>query len=233
MSSHIHCGPPSCAVRDGDSSVDRVDELATSLMTSWFDCCHRARIALGPATAMGERLVMAYTEPHRHYHGLAHISACLELVRQAPLTDAELVMAELALWFQDAVYDPRASDNEQRSAELASAWIDEVGAEGAEEVAALIAMTKGHVLPDAASRTMQVVHDIDLSILGADPVEYERYVADIRAEYAWLSDHDFAAGRAAVLEAFLRADAIFALPGYRSALEASARRNLTHELGRY
>ena len=210
-----------------------MDELATSLMTSWFDCCHRAGVALGPATAMGERLLAAYTEPHRHYHGLAHISACLELVRQAPLDDDELLLAELALWFHDVVYDPRASDNEQRSAQLASAWIDEAGAEGADEVAAVIAMTQGHVLPDAPSRTMQVVHDIDLSILGTGPVEYETYVADIRAEYAWLDDHDFAEGRAIVLQTVLGADTIFALPGYRSALEAAGRRNLAHELAQY
>ena len=51
-------------------------------------------------------------------HTLQHISECLSHFEQVQdlLEDARAV--ELALWFHDAVYNPKASDNEACSATL-------------------------------------------------------------------------------------------------------------------
>ena len=57
---------------------------------------------------------------HRAYHTLRHIEACLAWMRDAPLEDDDRIAAEFAIWFHDAVYDTRASDNEERSADLAA-----------------------------------------------------------------------------------------------------------------
>jgi predicted metal-dependent HD superfamily phosphohydrolase len=63
-------------------------------------------------------LARAYQAPDRHYHDLRHIEALLSLARnhRAALDDHEAV--EAAIWFHDAVYDARRSDNEEESAKL-------------------------------------------------------------------------------------------------------------------
>ncbi|KKL22586.1 hypothetical protein LCGC14_2433980, partial [marine sediment metagenome] len=58
-----------------------------------------------------------YGDPARHYHGWPHIMACLEELDLEPLSRDPRTL-ELAFWYHDAVYDSRAADNEQRSADL-------------------------------------------------------------------------------------------------------------------
>ena len=65
-------------------------------------------------------LEAAYSEPHRHYHDRRHIQQCLALLDEVPeLMESERRVLTWAIWWHDAIYDPRASDNEARSAELA------------------------------------------------------------------------------------------------------------------
>ena len=75
-----------------------------------------------------------YAEPHRRYHNLVHVEAVSRpliswLLRNRSLMTIGLVV-RLAAWFHDAVYDPRATDNEERSAQLAHATLAESGVDG-------------------------------------------------------------------------------------------------------
>ncbi|MBL7570773.1 hypothetical protein, partial [Escherichia coli] len=66
------------------------------------------------ATVAGLR--RRYAEPHRAYHGQAHIDALLRgLVNEARHVGNGAAV-ELAIWYHDAIYDPAAADNEARSA---------------------------------------------------------------------------------------------------------------------
>jgi len=60
-------------------------------------------------------LTRRYTEPHRHYHNIEHIAYALDLGRELPLSDEQI----LGLWFHDAVFDVHSSTNEEDSARLA------------------------------------------------------------------------------------------------------------------
>src|SRR5918912_1569268 len=71
-----------------------------------------------------------YREPWRYYHTLDHVAAVLEEVRSLRGGAPEVPALLLAAWFHDAVYDPRAGDNEERSAAYAG---EVLGAQGLPE----------------------------------------------------------------------------------------------------
>ena len=133
---------------------------------------------------------------------------------------------ELALWFHDAVYDPKAGDNEERSAALAKRCLGDCGIARpvAEAVDSLILATKNHTVRAGADAA--VVVDVDLSILGRDEERFGEYEEQIRREYAWVPAAVFASKRAEILEGFLARDQVFATQWFRSKYEQQARRNL-------
>src|SRR6185436_9293929 len=75
--------------------------------------------ATGEPAGWYEKLTAAYAEPQRHYHNQQHIAECLAEFDRARHLTQQPVELELALWFHDAVYEPKASDNEEQSAALA------------------------------------------------------------------------------------------------------------------
>jgi len=98
--------------------MEEMSVLPTSWETAWRDLG-----LLMPADAgVYQRLLTAYAEPQRHYHSLQHLGECLthfQAVRHLAAHPGEVA---LALWFHDAVYDPKGKDNEALSAR----WADEV-----------------------------------------------------------------------------------------------------------
>jgi len=176
------------------------------------------------------QLVAAYSEPHRHYHTLQHLRACLAHFDAAASLAQHPAQVELALWFHDAVYDPRCADNEERSAEWAwrSILAAGCGEEAAQRVQSLVLATRGHEAsgdPDA-----QLLLDIDLAILGAAPARFDEYEQQIRAEYAHVAETQFRAGRAQVLSAFLERPRIYLTAAFHDALEHRARANIGRSL---
>jgi predicted metal-dependent HD superfamily phosphohydrolase len=169
----------------------------------------------------------AYAEPQRAYHDARHISACLRLLDDPAVAALATHRAEVeaALWFHDAIYDPRATDNEEQSAQLV-----EIALEGAQVVKEVIARIADHVRATkhhtADSADGQLVLDIDLSILGQPPEVYERFEVEIRREYAWVDAAAYAAGRAAVLLRFDEREHIYRTPLFRERFEEAARKNI-------
>jgi predicted metal-dependent HD superfamily phosphohydrolase len=182
------------------------------------------------AEALGERLLDRWSEPHRRYHTLDHLVAVLAVVdRYADLArDADAV--RLAGWFHDAVYDPRAGDNEERSAALAEVELRLTGAASrAAETARLVRLTAGHAVA-AGDANGALLADADLAILAAAPADYDRYAEAVRAEYAHVPDGAFRAGRAAVLESLAGLPSLYRVVPERAEWEARARANLAREL---
>lgn len=181
--------------------------------------------------AIWQQLATLYSEPHRHYHTLDHVATCLKwLDHYRHLADDPLPL-ELALWAHDVIYDPRASDNEVRSAD----WFAEHFEDSAltkhqkDRVHTLILATiHSHPPTDA---DMALLQDIDLSILGAEAELYDCYEGWIRQEYAFVPEEAFRKGRGAVLKSFLDQGVIYHTAELREKLEAPARNNLNRALG--
>ena len=176
-----------------------------------------------------------YAEPHRSYHNQTHVDAVLivvdDLARREKLNDEEKTIVRLAAWFHDAVYDPRATDNERRSAELARAALsgDEVTAGVADEVARLVIVTAEHAVEPGDVRAA-VLCDADLSILASGADRYADYVRGVREEYAFVDDAAFRQGRAAVLRRLLGREHLFATSYGQEQWEHMAREQVADEI---
>lgn len=158
------------------------------------------------------------------------MAACLKwLDYYRHLADDPLTM-ELALWAHDVIYDPRASDNEARSADWFAEHFENstLTKDQKDRVHALILATIHPHPPTDAD--MALLQDIDLSILGADAELYDRYEGWIRQEYAFVPKEAFRKGRGAVLKSFLDQGVIYHTAELREKLEAPARNNLNRAL---
>ncbi len=180
-------------------------------------------------------LIAAYRQPQRYYHNLSHITALLAGMEKCRtlLNDAEVV--ELAIWFHDAIYDPQAIDNEERSASLARNILRErIIPQRLERVCALILATKKHEIDSVAAMSevsdFSYFLDLDLQILGAEPECYNDYEAAVRREYHYLSDSVWRMGRSTVLQCFLARPRLYFSDFFAEKLEIKARKNLAHSL---
>jgi predicted metal-dependent HD superfamily phosphohydrolase len=194
-------------------------------LTAFVAACRGAGWQDASIPTWHERLIAAYSEPQRAYHTLQHLNECLMALDQtvAHISLAEAGVIELALWFHDAVFDPRASDNEERSAELARSALASTRTELAEVIARLILDTKRH---EASSRASEWLLDIDLAILGQPAARFDEFEAQIRQEYAWVPIGVYAAERGKIMANFLSRDRLYQTGYFHSRLDAAARNNL-------
>ncbi len=203
-------------------AADTADDLARSWRRAW-----RALGAAGDGSEVRDALVAAYDEPHRSYHALQHLRECIDRFDGCRDLAEHPGEVEIALWFHDAVYDARRSDNEQRSAEWAKRALvaAAVSADAVARVAALVLATR-HSQATPTGADEQLLVDVDLAILGAEPARFAEYEQQIRREYAHVPEAEFRARRSAVLAGFLARDPIYGTPRLRAALEPRARTNL-------
>jgi len=187
----------------------------------------------GPSElAVLDDVVARHREPQRRYHGVHHVTWVIRHVHDlaAEVAVRDLGAIIVAAFFHDAVYDPRASDNEACSARVAARALTGLGWDGGRTLAvtAMIQATAKHEW--SADGDTAVLLDADLAVLGAEPSPYVAYVTGVRAEYAHLDAASWRDGRRHVLERLLSADPLFATEPGRRRWAARARANLTAEL---
>ena len=184
----------------------------------------------------GLDLVARYSEPHRRYHDVRHLTEVLDAVDElaADAQDADAV--RLAAWFHDAVYETGdhggdAPSNEEASARLAERVLGESGTAPAliAETARLVRLTETHAAPDGDANAA-VLCDADLAILAAAPARYAAYTEAVREEYCAVPDELFRPARAQILGALLTAPTLYRTPAARARYEERARANVTAEI---
>lgn len=201
-------------------------------------------------------LVARYTEPQRAYHTLHHIGSLLSILKENgnPMgsigglddkTNGQIAI-EAAIWFHDAVYDPRAphGDNERASESLWREFCEDLSIDRImqNKVSQMILATISHVPPDGADNELLLFLDLDLSILAAPAdvseaswkekgfISYSEYVARVRKEYSHYSDADFRTGRLAVMKRFLDRPQLYFNGHCQTLWEQRARENIRNEI---
>lgn len=183
-------------------------------------------LGVDPSPQTYNALLAAYSESHRHYHNAGHIDACLALLDEYVHLAHSAIEVEIALWFHDAVYKLLASRNEEESATWCAAFLREVGVDEActNRIYDLILATKHNALPETNDAALIV--DIDLSILGRAPVEYQHFETAIRQEYHAVPKFLYRRKRREILQAFLDRETIYTHLPLRQRFETQARTNL-------
>ena len=161
---------------------------------------------------------------------MQHLLECLrgfDAVRHLAERPAEI---ELALWFHDAIYDVKRSDNEEQSANWATRELEaaSVPKDVVARINALVMVTRHTGVP--ADNDQQLLVDIDLSILGAPMERFAEYETQIRDEYAFVPGFLFRRKRKQILKSFAERSRIYGTDHFHAALEQRARENLARAI---
>lgn len=173
-----------------------------------------------------DSLLEAYSEKHRYYHTVKHVSVCLKWLDTVVSLAENINEIELALWFHDAVYKPYSSENELKSAVLATGFLrkNQVDKEMVQRVHDLIMSTE-HT-KQAKTNDESLLVDIDLTILGSEDSVYSKFEDNIRKEYKWVPYFIYRKKRIELLKSFVNRAYIFHTDYFRQKLEIQARKNL-------
>jgi predicted metal-dependent HD superfamily phosphohydrolase len=207
----------------------QVQAFLTRHQTAWNNSWQ----ALGlrpPAASLLDALTTCYSEPHRCYHTLEHLDACLRHLDNMRESALHLQEVALALWFHDALYTVGATDNEQRSADWAGAELQAAGAPQAmtDRVHALVMVTRHDQPPRSPDEALLL--DVDLAILGAPATVFDAYEQQIFREYQCVPPAAFRSNRMRILQGFQDRERIYHTPRFRDQRESQARTNLARSI---
>ncbi|QNR25473.1 HD domain-containing protein [Croceimicrobium hydrocarbonivorans] len=174
----------------------------------------------------------AHSSPKRHYHNLEHLQYMLKLALKFQQSIQDLDTLLFSIFYHDFVYQATKSDNEERSAEVATQRLQKLSLANSkiQNCQAQILATKSH--ENIGDKDCDFLLDFDLAILGDEPAVYESYCQKIRKEYSIYPNYLYRKGRKKVLEHFLAMEWIFKTAEFRDSHEKQARQNLKMELGR-
>jgi predicted metal-dependent HD superfamily phosphohydrolase len=166
-----------------------------------------------------------YTEPRRRYHTLDHITHCFQQLDMTTALMEDPDAVEMALWFHDAIYEPGACTNEQKSVELFGHIAQEhflpifIG-----KVCGLILVTMHRQAPEDIDDAF--ICDIDLSSFG---LPWEQFLLDtkaLREEQDHISDEAFYPDHLKFLNYLLKRPRIFVSDFFNGRYEQRARQNI-------
>lgn len=228
MKSELRCGGNVVVrVKSGHGKWLEEGEIE-DLRRKWTEIMRELEVSEDLTAYWFLRLSSLYQQPHRHYHTLTHIRAIFTVAAQTlpPLSP----VLSLAIWFHDAIYDPKSKDNEDQSAALLVRFSEEIDRKEALKPAAeWILATKEHI-ERTGEWEEKALLDVDLSVLGGDEESYGGYRVGIYREYEWIGEREYRQGRMKVIQGFLDREKLYYLQELRERWEMTARHNLQSEL---
>lgn len=186
--------------------------------------------AIGDFEKEFSSLVKAYSEPWRKYHDLSHIEDCLHEFDGIMHIAYEPIAMELAIWYHDYIYIPKADNNELKSLEHFQHLAKRLRLPSyITQYAPGLFMATRHTGLET-KQDEQIICDVDLSILGQADERFDEYERQIREEYKWVSDVEFKLGRTQILKKFLDMKSIYYTAFFRNKYECQARKNLARSI---
>jgi predicted metal-dependent HD superfamily phosphohydrolase len=230
---------------ESDVSYETSMSSITGLEKAW-SFANRWWLADPLKAAEGFAQVVGVMEARGGYHSVSHIERMVDRYGQWCNVVVREPDARLLAWIfaHDLVYTPGAPNNEEESANRMESLLQEMGASRRilRDDRLAIESTKTHeqvakeeLEEPTLSEAIQLLHDLDLEILGSSRGEYEEYGAAVYAEYFSVSDDPLSfhqrwlEGRSAFLKAMLGREVIFKTPLF-SMFDAHARDNMRDEL---
>jgi len=136
-----------------------------------------------------------YDEKHRFYHTTEHLLDVVSLMERSGSMDDDLFLAAV---YHDAVYDPKADDNEEKSTILfeEDARLAKLSSERIKQVKQFILDTKSHVTSDKRS---QILINADLDILRRPLDKLIQYEQQIFKEFQFVDYNVYQSKRIDVL----------------------------------
>jgi predicted metal-dependent HD superfamily phosphohydrolase/phosphopantetheine adenylyltransferase len=158
------------------------------------------------------KLAVLYSESHRFYHTLEHISECIEKLSlhfKPDITPEDFHTLVIALAYHDVIYRPSSKTNEEDSvayfeSDLAGLLPEAI----TKRVVSLILSTKEH-FANPNDKLESILVDIDMSIIAEKPDRYLDYARAIRREYCIFPDADYKKARKEFLMSSLQKKQMF------------------------
>lgn len=174
--------------------------------------------------------------PVRAYHNFSHIDAALAEFDAVRDLCVDPDAAELALWLHDLEYDIGHAPGtfEHRCALYANLLLRRFTNRPPEFIAKVEQLIEATAHQGAAADgDARLVADIDLAILGQPSEVFDRYEAQIRAEYSSVPEEQFKAGRAAFVQSLLARPYLYQTGLFAARYEEIARANLCRSLAKW
>lgn len=168
----------------------------------------------------------------RPFHSWTHIEHGWELLQREEVKSlCNCYLGIQGGWLiHDAIYDPQRDDNERKSADLARSLYLNLGMRPVIALASENFILATDHRNEPIGKDQCIIADVDLAELAVSWGQFELNTWGVREEYNFVSDDDFAAGRAKILQSFLDRKTIFRTPYFQQEFETRARENLERSI---
>ena len=152
---------------------------------------------------------------NRHYHSLTHIVSCLKNLEKIisvrektshPLTKIEQEYLVSAILFHDIIYGEKKDVSDEKMSALLFEEFISPYSKNQDYIASVkeLILSTEHLKEDftpnyVSQHLVDLMADIDLSILSSSINNYRVYSQNVRKEYAYVPDIEFAKGRIKIL----------------------------------
>ena len=171
-----------------------------------------------------------YSQKNRHYHNLIHLENIINELQniQSEINDWNSIL--FSIFYHDIIYKSTSKDNEEKSADIAGIRLKKINLDiyQINKICNQILATKAHKKSNDLDTNYLL--DADLSILGQNWNQYDKYIKQIRKEYSIYPDFLYKPGRKKVLEHFLTFEVIYKTDYFKEKYEKQARENIRKEI---
>jgi len=179
------------------------------------------------------KIIDAYDNPTRGYHDDKHIVSMLKNLDEFILNNPNSIQKPNEFKFAILMHDyVNGTPNEViESTDAAEEFIKQMAPNyNLNYIKKIILATDYFHKTSNPSMDEMLIQDLDLSILGSNPVDYREYTKLIREQYSHVSDDIFNNERKRILQIFLDKENIYNIDYFKSKYEVQARKNINDEL---